>query len=269
MKPRTLIWLCLVGCIGAFGALGAWQHSRATALHAERDRLIARQLGRASAATHRREAALNASTDELARLRRQHEELTRARDNLAMLERALASESGELVAPAVPKPHAEALPPLRGPMVRNTEWRDAGAASPEAALESFVWAATRGETEALGALLAIDDAGRAELAAAFTQLSDEARASYGSPEAMLATLIAVQVPQDLSAIGPVNSLNLSNGDIALRTRTERGGTIAKDAVLVFRLTGGRWQLVVPQEIAVGAVSAALKTETPPRWDRRE
>lgn len=256
MKPSTLVWLCLVGSIGAFGALGTWQHARAVALRAERDRLIARQLAQARAKSRRTSAT---AEDELARLRRQEDELVRARENLALLERALASENGEAVSPTSPTPRAEELPPLRGPMVQNAEWRNAGAASPEAALESFVWAATRGETEELGRLLAVDDAGRKQLAEAFAQLSDEARASYGSPEGMLATLIAVQVPQDLSAIGPVNSLNLSNGDIALRTRTERGGTIGKDASLVFRLADGRWRLVVPREIAAGAVAAALKT----------
>lgn len=257
MKPRTLIWLCLAGGIGAFGVQGMWQHSRAVALRAERDRLIARQLARSRAMPVARSSA---DEDELARLRRQQEEWLRAREDLAKLERALASAKGEAGAPA-PNPRAveSEWPPLRGPMVKSAAWRDAGSASPEAALESFVWAATRGDTERLGALLAIDAAGRKELAAAFAQLSEEARASYGSPEAMLATLIAVQVPQDLSAFGPVNALALSNGDVALRTRTERGGAMARDAVLTFRLVDGSWRLVVPRAIAAGAVAAALKT----------
>jgi hypothetical protein len=259
MNSRALIWLFVVGSAGIFGALGAWQHSRATALRAERDRLIARQLARARAAPRPR-FATTAPEDELAHLRRQSEELSRTRASLAMIERALANENGGLVAPPTdPAATKEELPPLRGPMVKNADWRNAGAASPDAALESFVWAATRGDTEALGQLLAIDQAGQKQLAVVFTQLSDEERATYGSPEGVLATLIAVQVPQDLSAIGPVNSLNLSNGDIALRTRLERGGAIAKDAVLTFRLVDGRWRLVVPREIAAGAVAAAAKT----------
>lgn len=262
MKPRTLIWLCLVGCTGVFGALGVWQHSRAAGLRAERDRLVARQLERARAAAPRGDAT--ETENELAHLRRQHEEWVRAREGLATIERALASENGEIVAPPSSKARHDVPPPLRGPMVKNGEWRNAGAASPEAALESFVWAATRGETEALGQLLAIDTTGRRQLADVFGQLSNEARASYGSPENMLATLIAVQVPQDLSAIGPVNSLNLSNGDIALRTRLERDGVTMEDVELVFRLADGHWQLVVPREIASGAVAAALKTSAPPR-----
>ncbi|MBI5424049.1 MAG: hypothetical protein HZA32_08160 [Opitutae bacterium] len=257
MNPRAFMWLCLAGSIGVFGALGMWQHSRAVALRAERDRLIARQLARSRATPALRSSA---TADELAQLRRQQEEWLRAREDLAKIERALASESGELIASAPGKsPAKENLPPLRGPMVKSADWRDAGAAAPEAALESFVWAATRGETEKLATLLAIDAAGRKELAAAFAQLSDEARASYGSPENMLATLIAVQVPQDLSAIGPVAALTLNNGDVALRTRTERGGGLARDAVLAFRRVEGSWRLVVPREIAVGAVAAALKT----------
>lgn len=258
MKPRALAWICLVVSIGAFGALGMWQHARAVALRAERDRLVARQLVRARAPL-RSEANTNAAADELAPLRQQHEQWVQARAALAKIERALASENGEPVPPVVEQsPATEDLPPLGGPMVKSAAWRDAGAASPEAALESFVWAATRGETEKLAALLAVEDAGRKELAGAFAQLSDEARASYGSPENMLATLIAVQVPQDLSAIGPVASLALNNGDIALRTRTERGGALARDAVLTFRLVNGSWRLVLPRDVAVGAVAAALK-----------
>jgi hypothetical protein len=260
MKPRTIFWLLVLVSIGAFGAWGGWQRSRAAALRAERDRLVTQQLARA--ATPPRSNATVAS-DDIARLRRQQEEWTRTREELMRLERAIAVEKGEPTARASNAP-AEDRPPLRGPMVKSAEWRDAGAASPEAALESFVWAATRGETETVGALLAIDPDGRKQLADVFARLSDEARASYGSPENMLATLIAVQVPQDLSAIGPVSALALNNGDIALRTRTERGGSIAKDAVLTFRLTDGRWRLVVPKEIAVGAVKAALRTPPAPK-----
>lgn len=263
MKPRVFTWICLVGSIGVFGALGVWQHSRAVALRAERDRLIARQLERARAVASRR-AEAGAAESELASLRRQHDEWARVRADLTKVEQAIARAKGETGAARPENSSADEPPPLRGPMVKNAEWRNAGAASPEAALESFVWAATRGETESLGALLAIDAAGRKQLAEAFAQLSEEARASYGSPENMLATLIAVQVPQDLSAIGPVASLSLSNGDIALRTRTERVGAIAKDAVLTFRLADGRWRLVVPSEIASGAVAAALKTSAPVR-----
>lgn len=254
MKARTFFWILVVISIGAFGALGAWQHSRAVALRAERDRLIAQQLARG--ATPPRPKDMGAR-DELARLRRQHEEWTRARAELARIERAIAAEKSE-PGTSARTASADDQPPLRGPMVRNADWRDAGAASPEAALESFVWAASRGETEAVGALLAVDAEGRQQLAEVFARLSDAARASYGSPENMLATLIAVQVPQDLSAIGPVSALTLNNGDIALRTRTERGGAVAKDAVLTFRLTDGRWQLVVPREIAIAAVKAALR-----------
>lgn len=255
MKPRTFFWLLVAIGIGAFGALGTWQHTRAVALRAERDRLIAQLLARG--ATPSRPKTTGAR-DELAQLRRQHDEWARAREELAKIERAIAAERGEPASP-LPRAVAEDRPPLRGPMVKNADWRDAGAASPEAALESFVWAATRGETEVVGSLLAVDAAGRQQLGEVFALLSEEARASYGSPENMLATLIAVQVPQDLSAIGPVGTLTLNNGDIALRTRTERSGAIAKDAVLTFRLTDGRWQLVVPREIAVGAVKAALRT----------
>jgi hypothetical protein len=260
MKPQTIFWPLLAISIGAFGALGAWQHSRATALRAERDRLIAQQLARA--ATPSRPQAADTG-NELTRLRREHAEWLQAREELEKIERAIASEKGE-PAPTAPPAAADDRPPLCGPMVKNADWRDAGAASPEAALESFVWAATRGETETVGSLLAIHTAGRQQLAEAFARLSDEARASYGSPENMLATLIAVQVPQDLSAIGPVSALTLNNGDIALRTRTERGGAIAKDAVLTFRLTDGRWRLIVPREIAVGAVEAALRIPPSPK-----
>lgn len=258
MKPRTTFWLLVAISIGAFGALGTWQHSRAVALRADRDRLIAQQLARGATPSRPKEIG---ARDGLAQLRRQHEEWTRARTELAKIERAIASERGEPVPMASPAA-ADDRPPLRGPMVKSADWRDAGAASPEAALESFVWAATRGETESVGALLAVDAEGRKQLAEAFARLSDEARVSYGSPENMLATLIAVQVPQDLSAIGPVSALPLNNGDIVLRTRTERGGAIARDAVLTFRLAEGRWQLVVPKEIAVAAVKAALRTPPP-------
>lgn len=267
MKPsvaRGVIWVSLGCAAGALGWLGLWQNRRAAELRAERDRLVAWHQERRRDLARQR-AEIDARDSELARLRRDIEEVGRARKSLALLERALASESGELVAPvSVEKPMREALPTLRGPMLKSAAWRDAGAATPEAALESFVWAATRGETERLGALLVMDDAGREELGAAFAKLSSETQAAYGTPDQMLATLIAVQVPQDLSAIGGGETLNLSNGDIVLRARTERGGTMTKDAVLTFRLADGGWRLVVPREITSAALAAVLKTSASAR-----
>lgn len=258
MKTRTMVWVGIgLGALILAVVVG-WQRDRALKLAAERDLLIGRQLRLAGKSGRQPRGA----DEELARLRRQHEEVQSARESLARVEQALARAKGQPAPPINLRENPVPTEPMLGPMLKSTEWRDAGAMTPQAALESLVWAATSGETGRLSELLAIDEAGRKQLAEAFGLLSEEARASYGTPEQMLATLLAVQVPQDLSAIGSVSTLNLSNGDIVLRTRTERGGAIARDASLVFRLANGHWQLVVPREVAIGALTSALKTAAP-------
>jgi hypothetical protein len=79
--------------------------------------------------------------------------------------------------------------------VPGSEWRNAGAATPQAALETVLWAAAGGDVDAFANSLVLPDA-RAHVAAQalFDSLPGEARGRYRSPEQLIAALTIPDIP---------------------------------------------------------------------------
>jgi len=254
---RIVILLCLVGGTAAGLLL---QHQASTRLLVDRDALRSaqRELARLQG-ENRRLAAAQVPPEELARMRDEHASLERLRGEIATLQRRPADP-----APTAPRPEpqtatkgkAKTEPPLAGPRIPASEWKFAGTSNPTATFQSLVWAATHGETDQLAPLLTFDPPDRKQLETTFAGLSDDTRVQYGSPEKFAAALLAVQVPQDLTAIGVVADLPTTPGEVAVVMRLERGrGDLSKDATFIFRQENAGWRLVVPTEVVAGFVRA--------------
>lgn len=268
MRATTVKSFLIAGfaCVAAaLAAVGWWQHRAGCELRDKRDHLlkVTRERTRLLA-DQRRLAASQVSAEELARLRARQEELAKARESVLALRRALTGAKGQPLrqtAKASPPARGAEPPPLSGPRLPADEWKFAGAASPRQTFESVVWSALHGEAEQLASLLAFEKADQASLARGFAGLSAEEQAAYGSAEQLAATLLAVQVPADLSAIGTVGELTTTSGDQAVVIRLERsGGDTDKDATFVFRRdAAGQWRLVVPTSVVAELASALSRT----------
>jgi hypothetical protein len=140
------------------------------------------------------------------------------------------------------------------------DWKNAGGATPRAALETVLWAGAGGDVEALTSMLGFIPGSRTRNAAQalLGSLPDSMRAQYDSPERLIAFLTVKDVPL---------------GAVELRKYTELEGwpfpavqmvmvlTAAdgkpKDASLAFMNPGDGWKLVVTDAV-VAKYAAMLK-----------
>lgn len=97
-----------------------------------------------------------------------------------------------------PKSPAASVPPatrfVAGATVPASEWKNAGAATPEAALESALWAAVGGDVEAFARRLVLDWKARAPAKELWESLTPAMRADYDTPEKLMAFLSIKDVP---------------------------------------------------------------------------
>jgi len=142
-------------------------------------------------AEHQHLAGQQIPADELQRLRDDHEALRRLRNEIDDFK-------NRPMAPA-PVASADSLS-----LVPASAWKNAGRATPAAAFESILWAATHGEIDALAGMLDFRASGAdRKLEELFAGLPAEVRAQYGSPEKLFATLLAAQIPPAVAAMGVV------------------------------------------------------------------
>ena len=185
--------------------------------------------------------------NELARLRREHERLLRLQpstDELARLSRDVVAEIAP--APSQPLVKAEAsvgaLKP--GAWALAGEWRNCGRATPQAAVETLLWASASGDLEALKGTLEFDDAARAKAVATLARLPVAARAQYGAPEDFLALMVAGNVPLDSALVVARQQFNENDAVEYLRLKRPNGAT--RQVGLTLRRSADGWKLRVPE-----------------------
>jgi len=171
------------------------------------------------------------SAEDLGRLHREHDEEDRLR---------------RLIAASRSHPSSEAMAPVddNRAMVPSSDWKFAGKATPKAAFESVLWAATRQDIDSLATLLSFDPKARAAADGFFAQLPDEVRAQYGSPEKIAATMLAATMPANLSAMGELSE-NVGPDNAMLLMGVQRGDGTQKDTAFQFHRGTDGWQLLVP------------------------
>ena len=116
-------------------------------------------------------------------------------DELAQLHRAVAeqAERRRAIESAARERHETLGLPI-GEWIPQTQWRDHGQLTPEATVQTMLWAATGGDTARLGAMLLFDESGRAKLERLYAGLPAHARAMYASGEQLLAAFTAKAIP---------------------------------------------------------------------------
>ena len=237
MRPLSI--LMFVALVLAGGAGLAVQRRATAALRAqvaERQRLAAE--ARQVADEHRRLAAAQVAPEDLAR----------SRDDRALLT-ALAAEVESVrlrtraePAPVAPAPAAAARPWLRREEVPAEAWADRGAADPDAAFETALWAASHGDLDTLAGLLVLDEDARAAATALFTRLPAALRAELGTPEKLVALFTARAIPLTTARI---LTQTHEDGDAKLVAQLRDGRGVARAIQVGLKSSGENWQLVVP------------------------
>jgi hypothetical protein len=123
--------------------------------------------------------------------------------------------------------------------------RNAGRATPEAAAETLLWAAFGGDVETLAEGLILPAAARAKADAWFASLPESTRAQYGSPEKVIALLIA-RGADTLGAMQIIGQREVAPDEVGVRMRfADTQGNTKEDNFLLHRAVDG-WRLMLPE-----------------------
>ena len=252
------VWSMLLMLAVIIGGILVWQNLSLAPLRAEVNGLrgVAREVARERVEQLRLEA-LAVSTEKLERLRAERADIDRVRSELAALRR---QRDG-----AKPAAVSENLMPDRlsvGQVVPAAEWKNRGANTPPAALETALWAATGGDVAAFAALLWLDVAARTAAQRLLERLSPEMRAQYDTPERLLAFLTIQDVP--LGSV-EVRGWSQLQGNQALTTNlrlTALDGKQREVTIPLFRLED-QWKLIVVER-TVAKYAASLREPTATR-----
>lgn len=133
-----------------------------------------------------------------------HADVDRARREVAELERKAVADRAAILEENRGKIAAlQANRDLAKGAVLVENCADVGRATPEAALQTLVWASAHGHDDIVRGAVTYDSAARALAEAAIATLPESVRTKYPNPEA-LAALFVAQVVNDLSAIRVVD-----------------------------------------------------------------
>ncbi|MBL9204640.1 MAG: hypothetical protein JNN01_06120 [Opitutaceae bacterium] len=252
-SARLAVGALLAALAFALG-LGAW---RGAQLDRELSRLRDELHAHSHLQTeHRRLRQALPSDAEWEGLRSDHTRMEEVRKQLAELRTRPAGptalpSAAPSTAPSSPSP----------PQVPVSVWRQAGRATPEAALYTTLWAASQGNIDIMAQSILLDERARAKAQRLIEQLRPTASLEASSPEHLIALLTVKEVP-----LGSLQLLSLTqpNPTLAMiRVRLTAPEGAAKVTNLTLRQTSGQWRLVVP-EAAVDAYTLQLTGRSAPK-----
>lgn len=189
---------------------------------------------------------------ELAKLRADQSAYASLREEHAALEKrveGLAQAATERAKAAQTRPNQ---PPISGELRPAATWRNAGMATPLAAYETAIWAASQGEIDVFASTIGFQQEGRARLEAVFASLPDAIKAEMGSPEKVFATMLAARLPTDVVNFGLVSETPKGPDETTVRVRMQReNGQTKDDSIPMVRQPDGTWRLLVPDRMVDG------------------
>lgn len=175
--------------------------------------------------------------DELVKIREEISALRKGTQDLLKITRTPLEEGLE-------RPASTAAAIAAGDLVPAHALKNAGRASPKAAAETLFWAAISGEVDALAAGVVFTPSARAKADAWFAGLSESTRKEYGSPEKIIALMIAKEAGKlgGLQILGE-REIAPDNVGVRLRFADTQGNT--KDDNFLLRRADDGWRLVLP------------------------
>lgn len=171
------------------------------------------------------------------------EQLIALREDRVALER-LRSEL-ETLKNRSKEPAGATAPKQSGPatFIPASDWKNAGRATPLAALETVLWAAAGGDLETLTRNLFLDAKVKAQADQLFAGLPDGLRQQFGSAERLVALMTAKDVP--LGAMQPLDAKPFGTDEVAIAVRLKSPEGKITSVVLTAHRTDDGWRLKVP------------------------
>jgi hypothetical protein len=128
-------------------------------------------------------------------------------------------------------------------IIPANELKNLGKATPEAAVQTTIWAATGGDVDTLANGMTFTPAGRVKADAWFATLSDSTRQQYGSPEKVIALLVSKDAA-GLAGMQVLGQKEISANDVGLRVRFATNDGQTKDDNMVMHRVNDGWRLLL-------------------------
>mgnify|MGYP001570303026 CR=1 FL=1 len=182
------------------------------------------------AATSRADGTENRPPPERAELARLYQEINQLKTRTQEIARVVARG-------------AEGAVPLN--LLPASAWKNAGKATPSAAAETLMWAADGGDVETLAKSIFLEPAAREKAEGILARLPDSMRATYDTPEKLVALLMARE--GDIRAM-QVLVENKQGDDALVNLRAQKDDGKTKEEGYQFRRANDGWQMVVPGKL---------------------
>jgi len=124
--------------------------------------------------------------------------------------------------------------------------KNAGKGTPAQAVESVLYAATGGDIDALAEGVLIEPKAKQKAADWFATLPEATRAQYGSPEKVLALMMAKDAAA-LTGMQVVGQQEINPDLTVVRVRMQVEGGKTKDQPLPFYRAPDGWRMILPQD----------------------
>lgn len=128
-------------------------------------------------------------------------------------------------------------------LVPASQWKNAGKGSPEASTETVLWAAIGGDVDTLANAMTFTDAGRVKADAWFASLPDGVRNQYGSPEKVIALLVAKDAA-GLAGMQVLGQKEVAPDSVGLRVRVANNEGQTKDETFVMKRGSDGWRMLL-------------------------
>jgi len=246
-------WILLLGLAGAVAAGLIWRKQSLEALHSEviSQRIVHRE---AKEPADRKLQLVEADTA-MEQMRAEQAIVTRLREELEMIKQRMAT-AGQGATAVKARTYSKPLPSLLDGPIKTADWRNAGRATPAAAIETALWSAAGGDTDALAETLLLEAGAKTKVDALFAGLPAELRSQFATPEKFVAFMTVRDVPEGVATIQQVYPMP-AGAKLAVRLTDAAGMT--RVVTLSLASDEAKWRLVVP-ETAIDRYAAFLHGE---------
>jgi hypothetical protein len=176
-------------------------------------------------------------------------EIAQLREELETL-KARAKEFGQTtktlqaaVAAGAAAKSVDSLPVKLTPL---TDWKNAGRASVNSTIETVLWAASGGEVDLLAGTLEFTPSAHEKAQALFDRLPEGSRQQYGSPEKLMALMIAKDADK-VSGMQILGQREISPDNVGVRLRFGNDLGQTKEQSMLLHHANDGWKLMLTDD----------------------
>lgn len=174
----------------------------------------------------------------------QRAELAKLREELTALRKS-TQETARVAQAAQQAARGESPVPLK--LTSAAELKNVGRATASAAVETVLAAAYGGDVETLASSIVLEPSAQTKAEALFARLPEASRAQYGSPDKLVALMLAKDAAA-LTGMQVLGQRDINSEVIGVRVRLATDDGKTKEQGLGFRKTSDGLRMIIPDDV---------------------